>query len=334
MNNMKDRVTIYQVAKAAGVSLATVSRVINKQGSVTPETRKKVEDTIARLGYRPSGLAQALATNRTTYIGVIVPSANYVYLANFLNGVTETAKEKGLVLTLLTTGHSRDEALSMIEKVISSHADGAIIFDDQLNPDDVQKISSYNVPTVVVDRTVTGNKIGCVRFNYDDALRHVINTYYEKGGEKEAYFLHVHNAGRLLTRCESTYVSALEGLGRKVNVINSDDSYTRTYMDFKKYFKTIHGGLFICYRDSIAAAVMNAAIDSGLNVPNDVEILSIVGTKYAHIFRPTLSTMNIDMQEVGRRAMFMLTDLLSNNLLDKISSFDAEFIQGGSTMVR
>ena len=88
MQNLKDRVTIYQVAQAAGVSLATVSRVINKQGSVTPTTRKKVEDTIQALGYKPSGLAQALATNRSTNIGVVIPSANYVYIANLLNVIT------------------------------------------------------------------------------------------------------------------------------------------------------------------------------------------------------------------------------------------------------
>ena len=65
MGIYKDRVTIYEVAKASGVSLATVSRVINNQSNVTPETRKKVEDTIARLGYQPNALAQGLATNRT-----------------------------------------------------------------------------------------------------------------------------------------------------------------------------------------------------------------------------------------------------------------------------
>ena len=99
MKNLKDRVTIYQVAQAAGVSLATVSRVINKQGSVTPETRAKVEKTIKDLGYRPSGLAQALATNRTTNIGIVIPSANYVYIANMLSGITEVAREKNYILT-------------------------------------------------------------------------------------------------------------------------------------------------------------------------------------------------------------------------------------------
>ena len=80
MDNLKERVTIYEVAKASGVSLATVSRVINNQGNVTPQTRQRVEATIARLGYKPSGLAQALAKNKSTNIGVVIPSANYVYM--------------------------------------------------------------------------------------------------------------------------------------------------------------------------------------------------------------------------------------------------------------
>ena len=255
MENVKDRVTIYQVAKAAGVSLATVSRVINKQGSVTPTTRKKVEDTIAALGYKPSGLAQALATNRTTNIGVIIPSANYVYISNLLNGITDVAKEKGFVLTLFSTSHSREEALSMIEKVISSHVDGAIIFDDQLNPDDVNKITSYNVPSVVIDNKIIGDKVADIAFSYSSVFRRYIENYYEKGGDKPMTFLHVHNAGRLLSHCEKTFIKTHEDLGKEYHVFNCDDSYSRTYADFIEYFKTNKKGFFVGYRDSLASAV-------------------------------------------------------------------------------
>ena len=160
MENMKDRVTIYQVAKAAGVSLATVSRVINKRGTVTEQTRERVQAMITKLGYKPSGLAQGLATNRTTNIGVVIPSANYVYISNLLSGITETARDKNYVLTLFATSHSRTEAMMMMERVISTHVDGAIVFDDQLMPEDIEKISSYNVPTVVIDNKVRGEKIG------------------------------------------------------------------------------------------------------------------------------------------------------------------------------
>ena len=336
MQNLKDRVTIYQVAQASGVSLATVSRVINKRGSVTDETRKKVEATIAQLGYKPSGLAQALATNRSTNIGVVIPSANYVYIANMLSGITDVAREKNYSLTLFSTSHSRDEAISMIEKVITTHVDGAIIFDDQLSSDDVTKIASYNIPTVVVDNKISGDRVCDIHFSYDAAMRHFIEEYYEKGGDKKMIFLHAHNTGRLLNRCEKTFIKTHEALGRPYSIINCSDSYTHTYNEFFELFKSgeERSAFYICYRDSIAAAVQNAAVDAGLNVPNDIEILSLVGTKYAFIVRPTLTAMHIDMKEAGKRAMYMLTDLLNQELVEKTSRLEPRLVQGQSTIKR
>ena len=332
MKNLKDRVKIYQVAQAAGVSLATVSRVINKKGNVTEETRERVESTIARLGYKPSGLAQALATNKTTNIGVVIPSANYVYISNMLNGITDVAKDKGLTLTLFTTSHRRDEALNAMERVISSHVDGAIVFDDELDAEDVDKIASYNVPIIVVNNRVTGDRVGCIPFSYTDALVQMIKDYHENVGVHQMTFLHVHNCGRLLAKFEKTFIKTHEEIGKAYSVINCDDSYTRTYNDFKEYFKKNPKGFFIAYRDSIAAAVENAAIDSGLRVPEDVEVMSLVGTKYAAIVRPTLTSMHVDMSEVGKRAMYMLIELMNYELVDKVSHFDAELVVRNSTL--
>jgi len=333
MQNLKDRVTIYQVAQAAGVSLATVSRVINNSDSVTPQTRKKVQDTIKALGYKPSGLAQALATNRSTNVGIIIPSANYVYLSNMLSGITDVAKEKSYNLSLFTTSHSRDEALTTIEKVITSHVDGTIIFDDQLTQEDVEKIVSYNVPSVVIDSKIKGDRVADVRFSYDSALEKLIREYYESGKQNPMAFLHVHNAGRLLARCEKIFISTHEALGQDYRIVNTRDSYTQTYAQFLEYFRDPDNarGFYICYRDSIAAAVLNAAMDSGIKVPEQVEILSLVGTKYAYIFRPTLTMMHIDMQEVGKRAMYMLTDLLNHELVDKTARIEAQLVRGQST---
>lgn len=334
MNNLKDRVTIYQVAQAAGVSLATVSRVINKQGNVTEETRNKVEATIKRLGYKPSGLAQALATNKTTNIGIIIPSANYVYISNMLSGISEVAKQKGFVLTLFTTSHSREEALSMIEKVITTHVDGAIVFDDELEAEDVMKINSYFVPTIVVNNVLTGDKVGCIKFSYGEELKNIIRRYYVDGGDKGMTFVHVHDGGRLLTHCEHCFVEVHQELNREYTVMNCDDSYTHTYNEFLEKFKNDPDNsrhYYIAYRDSIAAAIINAASDAGLSVPEDVEVLSLVGTKYANIVRPTLSSMQIDMSEVGKRAMLMLTDLISENLTEKTYRVEANFVKRQST---
>ncbi len=334
MNNLKDRVTIYQVAQTAGVSLATVSRVINKQGNVTEATRTKVEATIKKLGYKPSGLAQALATNKTTNIGIIIPGANYVYISNMLSGISEVAKQKGFVLTLFTTSHSREEALSMIEKVITTHVDGAIIFDDELEVEDIMKINSYFVPTIVVNTVLTGEKVGSIKFSYGEELKNIIRRYYQDGGDKEMTFVHVHDGGRLLTHCEHCFTEVQNELGKEYHILNCDDSYTHTYSDFFEHFKNhpeTARGYYITYRDSLAAAIMNAASDAGLNVPNDVEVLSLVGTKYAKIVRPTISSMDIDMQEVGKRSMLMLTDLINDNLTEKTCRLEAKFNKRDST---
>ena len=331
MDYLKDRVTIYEVAKASGVSLATVSRVINKQSNVTPETRAKVEATIARLGYKPSGLAQALATNKSTNIGVVIPSANYVYISNMLNGITEVAKEKGFTLSLFVTAHSRDDALRMLEKVITSHVDGAIIFDDDLDEEDSAKLSSYYVPSIVINNNVEGERTGCIVFGYEHNLRHIMENHFKQEDHKQPIFLHVHNCGRLLARTEKAFIRACNDANKEYRIMNVDDSYSRTYLDFKEYFQNHKGGYFIAYRDSIGAAVANAATDCGLKIPEDVEVLSLIGTKYSNITRPRLSSMSIDMQEVGKRAMYMLIDLLNHDLEQKTYKFESTFIKRDST---
>ena len=98
-----------------------------------------------------------------------------------------------------------------------------------------------------------------------------------------------------------------------------------------EYFKTYKKGKFICPRDSFALAVMNAATDSNINVPQDVEVVSIIGTKYSYISRPTLSTLSIDMFEVGSIAMRMLTKTLDNSLKQRVYRLKAQYIKRGST---
>ena len=77
--------------------------------------------------------------------------------------------------------------------------------------------------------------------------------------------------------------------------------------------------------------MLNAATDSGIQVPEQVEILSLVGTKYSYIVRPSLTAMHIDMHEVGKRAMYMLTDLLNQELVDKTARIEARYVKGQST---
>jgi len=122
----------------------------------------------------------------------------------------------------------------------------------------------------------------------------VIQQYFKKGSKK-MYFLHLHHSGRLLERIEKSFIDAHIKAGKNYGVFSIEDSYRQTYADFMEIFKSTKSGYFLAYRDSLAAAVINAAIDSGLRVPQDVEVLSIIGTKYVSIIRPQLSSLHLDL---------------------------------------
>lgn len=327
----KTRVTIYEVAKHAGVSLATVSRVINNSASVSEETKTKVNEVINRLGYKPSVLAQGLATSKSALIGVVIPGANYVYISNLLNGIQQIAKANNFNILLFTTLHSKVDATKAIEDVIKSHVDGVIVFDDVLTSEDIANMNSYSVPVVIINHSVTTKYSACVLFNHDEIIRKITWDNVTHNG-KRMNFLHTRNGGRLLNRVEKIFVNTMVSAKGDYSIITTDDSYNAIYEDMKEHFKFQKSGYYICYRDSIAAAVVDAAIDTGLRIPQDVEVLSLIGTKYANIIRPNITNLYVDFFEVGKRAMEMLIDLSKDTLSDRIAKFNVVLKKGNTTI--
>ena len=330
MGIYKDRVTIYEVAKAAGVSLATVSRVINNQSNVTLETKKRVEDTIARLGYKPNALAQGLATNRTTNIGIVIPDVNSVHISNLLSGMIDIGKIYGYQTTLFVTKHSSQDTKEVIAKLLTSHVDGAVVFDDELEQSDIETIIKYNIPLVLIGDKfdIKDEKVGNITLNFASAIKEVINRHYENGGEKVT-FLHSTNEGKMIQSIESKITHDL--LKDSYDEMLVTDSYHETYLQFIEYFKKVKKGQFVCPRDSLACALTNAAIDSGLKVPEDIEVVSVIGTKYSIVSRPTISSCELDFYDVGSIAMRMVTKLLKDELKNRYYHFDARYNSRSST---
>lgn len=331
-DNYKDRVTIYEVASVSGVSLATVSRVINKHPNVTAATRAKVENAIKKLGYRPSALAQALATSKTTNIGVIIPSANYVYISNMLHGIINTANLLGYLITLFVTGDKKEDAITAMDKLITSHVDGAIIFDDLFEEEEVTQITNYQVPVVVVNnRLEPAEKVSCITFGYENTLREEIIRQHLRTSKTKMHFVSLPNNGRLLERLQRSFEKTHKEEGKDYEVHVVDDSYDSHYKYFKNYFKKVKSGYFVAYRDSLANAIINAAIENGLRVPEDIEVLSLIGTRYAEQMRPMLSSMILDMEDVGTKALELLVEILEGKTFIPRQKVVANFVKLDTT---
>lgn len=311
MGQYKDRVTIYEVAKTAGVSLATVSRVINNHPNVTEKTRKQVEEAVERLGYKPSALAQGLATNRSTNIGIVLPSINYAYIANMLSGMADIANIYGFSSTLFVTSHSREESKIVFGKLITSHVDGAVIFNDELEDEDLFAMQKYSLPLVVIGREASGKNLASITLDYETSIIDLLTTHFDTNNPHKIKFLDVEQNGLIIDNLLTAVTKYCNNRHKEIEIISTDDSYQRIYNQMQDYFKNNReGGYFICPRDSHAAAVLNAAADSGLNIPEQVEIVSVIGTKYSYITRPQISSLEIDMFEIGSIAMRLLTKIL------------------------
>ena len=137
------KVTIYEVAKEAHVSLATVSRVINGSNVVKEDTKKRVEEAITKLGYRPNAIAQGLALSRTTTVGLILPSTSVSFFSRVINGLCDVAKIYDYNVFLHTITEGVTDIKEIIDEVIKSRVDGVIIYADKDLDDSLKLLEEY-----------------------------------------------------------------------------------------------------------------------------------------------------------------------------------------------
>lgn len=336
-DGIKERVTIYVVAQAANVSLATVSRVINGKPNVTEKTRKVVQDTIDRLGYKPSALAMGLATSKSKTIGILMPNSSYVYTSDMLSGMVNAAKISGYRTNLFVTRQTKNDAFDVIENLIKSHVDGAIIYDNQLSTEEIMTIQNYKIPLVIIGHEMRGNTLASIVFEYKTALMSYLEKHFANGNGEDIVFLESEGDGQMMEELRTVVSSFCQEKNIGFNVLKCTDSYHRLYGQMPEWFEKNgkSGHFFIAGRDSLAAAVSNACIDAGIKIPEDNEVISVIGTKYSNICRPQISSMNIDMFMVGGFASAMLNKMMNPSLTlpeeDKILKIPAPFVQREST---
>ena len=154
--------TIYQVAERAGVSLSTVSRVLNGRKTVNENLRAKVEQAMQELNYRPSSVARSLATSRTDSVGVLVSELNSPFFGDLMQAVESTLREADKHV-IITVGHNNLETeKDAVEFLISRNCDALIMHVEAMSDDYLREINANRVPISVVNRQAEGLESACV----------------------------------------------------------------------------------------------------------------------------------------------------------------------------
>ncbi|MGM9941121.1 MAG: LacI family DNA-binding transcriptional regulator [Bulleidia sp.] len=307
------RVTIYDVAKEAGVSLATVSRVINGSNVVKGPTRDRVQAAVDKLGYKPNAIAQGLALQKTTTIGLVVPEASFTYTGQIINGLIDVAKIYNYNIMLHTITAGITDVSGVIENIIKSHVDGVVIYDDKLNVDDLAELGNYNIPIVVIGNRISGIKICSTYVDFEKAIYELTCKYLEEGKKKIAIVEDRKNpfvCQRMIKGAEKAY----RARGLKFDgFLKIPSEYRTSYAFLRNHLMDHTYDLVIGYRDSQAMAVLNAAKENGIEIPKDMEVVCVIDTKYNSMVRPQISSFSIPSYDLGAVSMRVMTKMLQNS---------------------
>lgn len=306
------RVTIYDVAKKAGVSLATVSRVINGSNVVKEPTKERVQAAIEKLGYKPNAIAQGLALQKTTTIGLVVPEASFTYTGQIINGLIDVAKIYNYNIMLHTITAGITDINDVIEDIIKSRVDGVVIYNDKLNTAEMQELNNYNIPIVIIGNRVKSENVSCVYVDIEKAIFELTMKYLEEGKKDIAILEDRKNpcaTKQMIRGAEEAFRRKDLHFGGFLRI----PPETRTsYAFLSTHLKDHKYDVMIGNRDSQAMAILNAARENGIEVPKDMEVVCVIDTKYNSMMRPTISSFSIPSYDLGAVSMRVMTKMLQN----------------------
>ncbi|MCR4634198.1 MAG: LacI family transcriptional regulator [Erysipelotrichaceae bacterium] len=311
------KVTIYEVAKESNVSLATVSRVINGSTVVKEDTRRRVEEAINKLGYRPNAIAQGLALSRTTTVGLIIPSTSVSFSGRVINGLCDVAKIYDYSVYLHTITEGVTDIKEIIDDVIKARVDGVIIYADKDLDDSLKLLEEYNIPMVVMCSQISADNICSVYVDYKKAVFELCDSYLQKGIEDIA-ILQDHRNDVVSRLMKSGAEEAFEKHGKQYHgYIEVSKDNRSTYKFLKSYFKTHKHQVFVANRDSQAMAALNASQGCGIAVPEDMELVCMNESKYTSSVRPEISSFAVPAYDLGAISMRLMTKMLKDEQVEE-----------------
>lgn len=307
-------ITIYDVAREANVSMATVSRVVNGNPNVKPATRKKVLNTIEQLGYRPNAVARGLASKKTTTVGAIIPDISSIFFAELARGIEDIATMYKYNIILSNSDQNKDKELQLINTMLEKQVDGILFMGGNISEDHVNQFESSSIPVVLAATYDETNSIPSVNIDYEEAAYEATSFLIEEANDKIA-FISGQEDTLINQQKHKGYLRALREKSISVDddyILKGDYSYQSGIEAVEELLEleNILTAAFVA-SDEMALGVIHGAQDKGYNVPEDLEVFGFDNTRLATMVRPTLSTIVQPMYDIGAVAMRLLTKFMN-----------------------
>jgi len=306
---------IYEVAKKAGVSIATVSRVINNSPNVRPETREKVEAALKELNYRPNAIARSLAANTTKTIGVLASDVRDSYYANAVYILEQEFRMMGYDMILCNTGGELEKRKKYMGLLLEKKVDGMVfvgsVFKEKKDNTHIMDVSEV-VPVVMLNSSLQGNNIYSVVCDDQLAAFKVVESLASRGHREIAYVYDVDSFSGLAKL--NGYYSGMQAAGLPIRqewIIRTESGINGGYMALIRLMEMQASCTAIfTSEDILAAGILKGLLAKGKKVPDDVAVFGYNDSVLARCTTPELSTVDNKVGVLAREAARILCKVL------------------------
>lgn len=313
-------VTIKDVAKMSGVSISTVSRVINNSKPVSSDIRERVLKIIKETGYVPNPVARSLVTKKSNMIGVIVPDISNMFIADLLNGIEDIGRMYDYDIVLCNTYYDPDKELKYINLLKSKQAAGIILVSGNVEQSHVDAIEISDIPAVYISKNAKDFDVYSVSIDHFQAAFDMTKYLLDKGKNKISFIRASVEDNIEDSERYKGYKKALQQAGLKVDkslVLQGDETTASGYTLTKKLIEenNLPQAIFAS-SDEIAIGAVNALLDSGIDVPLQVSVAGYDDTRIASMIRPSLTTVKQPIFDMGAVSARIIVKLISKQQVE------------------
>ena len=305
------------VAKHAGVTKTTVSRVLNHKGEISPGTREKVLQAVELLGYRRSRIARSLATDQTFLLGLIVPSLSNEFFTDIARGAENAAWENDYKIMLCNTEGNWDREEGMFLFLEDIQADGIVVCSPRL-PEQrlVPLVEQFQNVVVVNGQGIAWHELaGAIETDDTGGMQLAVNHLVSTGRHHLTYLGGPPDA-RVSTERYHGFVNALEAAGHTLNPDWLEACHPANLKGGYEALKRLSSVLpdidgLVCFNDQVAAGALRACAELGIRVPDDIAITGSDDIQLATLVQPSLTTLQTPKEDIGALAVNMLLERIS-----------------------
>lgn len=334
---------IKTIAKMAGVSIATVSKIINNYSDVGEETRQRVLKIMEETGYRPSSSAKTLATKRSNLIGVVFAGKlnsdlNHPFFVDVINSFKKQMGMFGYDLLLFSNEKFFEKKEDYLARCLHFQVDGCIIIaGDEIEPS-IHQLDQSSIPCVGIDIPLSGQSVAHIMSDNTKIGSKVVEHFY-MNGFREIGFLGIERRNSQITMIrETAFKDSLHNFGISIEpdwfVYSKDFDEESGYQAMKRMLaqgKPLPKALF-AVTDLLAFGAMRALKEHGYSIPGDISIIGCDDIDACRYTDPTLTTIRQDREKIGRMAAMMLYDLINKQLATTSTMIDPELVIRQSCM--